>query len=189
MNDEVNHEGKTSQRLPKGQKINLGPKVKIIDGGKHDAKTADEKFEEMREIFGDATFIKHLLIHQRCSLKHGAAYVKMPTLARIQLYDRVKVIRMLTKLPQSHFFKADPNRLINEIPTSRARRYLFVLIVKNDRDKSALSSISESRQDQECSSERARAQIGIESTSTAKISQQRIAQNRQQQLKRIKSES
>ena len=67
----------------------------------------------------------------------------MVSLAKMQTYTHNKVISYITRLPQSFYFGANPAKLEHELTPAHARRYLFVLIMINETDKSAFSDVEE----------------------------------------------
>ena len=67
----------------------------------------------------------------------------MPSLKKIQKFNYWKVIRHLVKLPSSKFRGQDPLTLAQTLFESSARRYLQILILNNEKEKSSLKPIHE----------------------------------------------
>lgn len=78
-----------------------------------------------------------------CSLPIGVDYIQMPPLAKITKLKNREVVKILSKLPLSRYFDMSPKEVLEKISPSDARRYLSILTILNDKEKSNLSEIDE----------------------------------------------
>ena len=76
---------------------------------------------------------------------------KLPTLSKAATLDPSKVMKYLSRIPQSKFVGIDHRALNKALNPHIARRHLIHLILLNDRDKSNFAKIIEESEDQESS--------------------------------------
>ena len=70
------------------------------------------------------------------ALMRGEQFVDMMPLAKVVSLKKLKVYRMLTTLPQSNYFLHDEKELEAKLSLAKARRYLSVLTIVNERYRS-----------------------------------------------------
>ena len=78
-----------------------------------------------------------------CALKRGFHHVNMLSLAKVAKLETSKVMKMLSRLPQSQYFGVRPADMYALISPGDARRYLTALTILNDKEKSNLSQVDE----------------------------------------------
>ena len=69
--------------------------------------------------------------------------MQLPSLAECQECNDEMVSKLLCYVPISQYYGIDRKQVANFLDRNTRRRYLFTLILFNDRDKAALDSIKE----------------------------------------------
>ena len=79
----------------------------------------------------------------KSALSKGKRHIQMPSLAECQECDDAMVSKLLCYLPISQYYGVDMNQVASFLDRNTRRRYLFTLILFNDREKAAFDPIKE----------------------------------------------
>ena len=78
-----------------------------------------------------------------CTLKRGSYFCQMRPLAKIWNLKMREVMKSLTMLPASRYYGKSISEVSKSISKGDARRYLSILTILNDKEKSNLSDVDE----------------------------------------------
>ena len=78
-------------------------------------------------------------------------HVNMLPLAKVAKLESHKVMKMLTRLPQSRYYGVHGPDMYNLISPNDARRYLTALTILNEKERSDLSQVDEMSMNDELS--------------------------------------
>ena len=78
-----------------------------------------------------------------CTLQRGSHFCQMRPLSKIWNLKMRDVMKMLTTLPQSRYYGKSISDISRHISKGDARRFLSILTILNDKEKSNLSDVDE----------------------------------------------